>query len=119
MKYDLQADYLALSRLQPGLPGIWSRLAQVQIDCGDVEGARSSLLRLLALDDSNAEAHRRLAAVYQKLHLAREAEQELAAASGTPTTSGHKARLQLPPPPPGPPAGGARKPTRPRRSRPG
>src|SRR5262249_13946771 len=60
MKYDLQADYLALSRLQPGLPGIWSRLAQVQIDCGDVEGARSSLLRLLALDDSNAEAHRRL-----------------------------------------------------------
>jgi transglutaminase-like putative cysteine protease/predicted Zn-dependent protease len=83
MKYDLQADYLALSRLQPGLPDIWSRLAQVQIDCGDAEGARSSLLRLLTLDNSNAEAHRRLAQVYQQLHLVREAQQELAAASGT------------------------------------
>src|SRR5262249_8502493 len=83
MKYDLQADYLALSRLQPGLPEIWSRLAQVQIDCGDAEGARNSLLRLLALDDGNAEAHRRLAQIYQQLHLVREAQQELAAASGT------------------------------------
>lgn len=83
MKYDLQADYIALSRLEPGLPDIWSRLAQVQIDCGDAEGARNSLLRLLALDNGNAEAHRRLAQVYEQLHLAREAQQELAAASGT------------------------------------
>jgi transglutaminase-like putative cysteine protease len=83
MKYDLQADYIALSRLEPGLPEIWSRLAQVQIDCGDAEGARNSLLRLLALDNGNTDAHRRLAQVYEQLHLAREAQQELAAASGT------------------------------------
>lgn len=82
MKYDLQADYIALSHLEPGLSDIWSRLAQVQIDCGDAAGARNSLLRLLALDNSNAEAHRRLAQVYDQLHLAREAQQELAAASG-------------------------------------
>ncbi|HKV93252.1 MAG TPA: DUF3857 domain-containing protein [Candidatus Angelobacter sp.] len=82
MKYDLQADYIALSHLEPGLQDIWSRLAQVQIDCGDAAGARNSLLRLLALDNSNAEAHRRLAQVYEHLHLAREAQQELAAASG-------------------------------------
>lgn len=82
MKYDLQADYIALSHLEPGSPDIWSRLAQVQIDCGDAAGARNSLLRLLALDNSSAEAHRRLALVYEQLHLAREAQQELAAASG-------------------------------------
>lgn len=83
MKYDLQADYLALSRLEPSLPDIWSRLAQVQIDCGDASGARNSLLHLLALDNDNAEAHRRLAQVYEQLHLDREAQQELAAAAGT------------------------------------
>jgi transglutaminase-like putative cysteine protease len=83
MKYDLQADYLALSRLEPGLPDIWSRLAQVQIDCGDAQGARNSLLRLLTLDNSNAETHRRLAQVYEQLHLDREAQQELAVAAGT------------------------------------
>jgi transglutaminase-like putative cysteine protease/Flp pilus assembly protein TadD len=81
MKYDLQSDYLALARLQPAQPGIWSRLAQVQLDCGDAEGARNSLLRLLALDPGNAEAHRRLAQVYERLHLTREAQQELAAAA--------------------------------------
>ena len=83
LKYDLQADYIALSRLQPNQPDIWSRLAQVQIDCGDAEGARTSLLHMLALDNSNAEAHRRLAQVYQQLHLIHEAQQELAAASGS------------------------------------
>ncbi len=83
MKYDLQADYIALSRLEPNQPDIWSRLAQVQIDCGDAEGARNSLLRLVALDNGNADAHRRLAQVYEQLHLDREAQQELAAAAGT------------------------------------
>jgi thioredoxin-like negative regulator of GroEL len=53
MKYDLQADYIALSRLEPAQPDIWSRLAQVQIDCGDAEGARKSLLRMIALDEEN------------------------------------------------------------------
>jgi transglutaminase-like putative cysteine protease/thioredoxin-like negative regulator of GroEL len=81
MKYDLQADYIALSRLEPGQPDIWSRLAQVQIDCGDAEGAKKSLLRLVALDEENADAHRRLALVYESLHLDREAQQELARAS--------------------------------------
>jgi transglutaminase-like putative cysteine protease/Flp pilus assembly protein TadD len=82
MKYDLQADYLALTRLQPTQPDTWSRLAQVQIDCGDADGAKNSLLRLVALDPSNAETHRRLAQVYEQLHRTREAQQELAAAAG-------------------------------------
>jgi len=81
MKYDLQADYIALARLQPNQPDTWSRLAQVQIDCGDAEGAKHSLLRLVALDPGNGEAHRRLAQVYEQLHLAREAQQEMAAAA--------------------------------------
>ncbi len=83
MKYDLQADYIALSRLEPNQPDIWSRLAQVQIDCGDVEGGRKSLLRLVALDEQNPDAHRRLAQVDEKLHLDNEAHQELARASST------------------------------------
>ncbi|HZD95709.1 MAG TPA: DUF3857 domain-containing protein, partial [Candidatus Sulfotelmatobacter sp.] len=82
MKYDLQADYIALSRLEPAQPDIWSRLAQVQIDCGDTAGAKNSLLQLLSLDNGNAEAHRRLARVYEQLRLPAEAHQELAAASG-------------------------------------
>ncbi|MGZ4829423.1 MAG: DUF3857 domain-containing protein [Candidatus Angelobacter sp.] len=81
MKYDLQADYIALSRLEPSQPDIWSRLAQVQIDCGDAEGARKSLLRLVALDEENPEAHRRLAQVDESLHLDGEAQQEQAKAS--------------------------------------
>ncbi len=81
MKYDLQADYIALSRLEPNQPDIWSRLAQVQIDCGDAEGGRKSLLRLVALDQENPDAHRRLAQVDEALHLDREAQQELAKAS--------------------------------------
>jgi transglutaminase-like putative cysteine protease/lipopolysaccharide biosynthesis regulator YciM len=90
MKYDFQADYLALSRLEPNLPGTWSRLAQVQADCGDLAGAKASLLRLIALDGGNAEAHRRLSEVYRRLNLANEAQQELAAASG----SAHAGTLQ-------------------------
>ena len=81
MKYDLQADYIALSRLEPNQPDIWSRLAQVQIDCGDAEGGRKSLLRLIALDEQNPDAHRRLAQVDESLHLEGEAQQELAKAS--------------------------------------
>lgn len=83
MKYDLQADYIALSRLAPNQPDIWSRLAQVQIDCGDAEGGRKSLLRLVALDEENSDAHRRLAQVDDSLHLDREAQQELAKASSS------------------------------------
>jgi cellulose synthase operon protein C len=81
MKYDLQADYISLSRLDPNQPDIWSRLAQVQMDCGDAEGGRKSLLRLVALDSENPDAHRRLAQVDETLHLDREARQELAKAS--------------------------------------
>jgi transglutaminase-like putative cysteine protease len=81
MKYDLQADYISLSRLEPSQPDIWSRLAQVQMDCGDAEGSRKSLLRLVALDEENPDVHRRLAQVDQRLHLDREAQQELAKAS--------------------------------------
>jgi transglutaminase-like putative cysteine protease/predicted Zn-dependent protease len=86
MKYDLQADYIALSRLEPNQPDIWSRLAQVQIDCGDAEGGRKSLLKLVALDEKNPDAHRRLAQIDEKLHLDNEAHQELAKASSTVAT---------------------------------
>ncbi|HEY2168920.1 MAG TPA: DUF3857 domain-containing protein, partial [Candidatus Angelobacter sp.] len=81
MKYDLQADYIALSRLEPNQPDIWSRLAQVQIDCGDAEGGRKSLLHLVSLDEENPDAHRRLAQIDEKLHLDNEAQQEMAKAS--------------------------------------
>ena len=81
MKYDLQADYIALSRLEPNQPDTWSHLAQVQLDCGDAEGAKKSLLRMIALDEENIDAHRRLARVYENLHLEREAQQELVKAS--------------------------------------
>jgi transglutaminase-like putative cysteine protease/thioredoxin-like negative regulator of GroEL len=81
MKYDLQADYIALSRLEPNQSDTWSHLAQVQLDCGDAEGAKKSLLRLVALDEENADAHRRLAQVYATLHLDQEAQRELAKAS--------------------------------------
>ena len=83
MKYDLQADYIALSRLEPSASLIfWSRLAQVQLDCGDAEGAKKSLLRMVALDEDNPDAHRRLAQVDESLHLEdQEAQQELAKAS--------------------------------------
>jgi transglutaminase-like putative cysteine protease len=81
MKYDLQADYISLSRLESSQPDIWSRLAQLQIDCGDAEGGRKSLLKLVALDEENPDAHRRLAQVDESLHLDREAQQELAIAS--------------------------------------
>ncbi|HET9166510.1 MAG TPA: DUF3857 domain-containing protein [Candidatus Angelobacter sp.] len=81
MKYDLQADYISLSRPEPTQPDILSRLAQVQMDCGDAEVSRKSLLRLIALDQENPDAHRRLAKVYESLHLDHEAQQELAKAS--------------------------------------
>ena len=81
MKYDLQTDYIALSRLQPNQPDTWSHLAQVQLDCGDAEGAKKSLLRMIALDEEIVDAHRRLSQVYESLHLDREAQQELVKAS--------------------------------------
>lgn len=81
MKYDLQADYIALSRLEPNVSDIWSHLAQVQLDCGDAEGAKKSLLRMITLDEENIDAHRRLAQVYETLHQDRAAQQELVKAS--------------------------------------
>ncbi|HEY2499508.1 MAG TPA: DUF3857 domain-containing protein [Candidatus Angelobacter sp.] len=83
MKYDLQADYIALSQLEPSQADIWSRLAQVQLDCGDAEGAKKSLLRMVALDEESPDAHRRLAQVYESLHLEEQAQQELAKASSS------------------------------------
>ncbi|HEY1939735.1 MAG TPA: DUF3857 domain-containing protein [Candidatus Angelobacter sp.] len=83
MKYDLQADYIALSRLEPSQADIWSRLAQVQLDCGDAEGAKKSLLRMVALDEESPDAHRRLAQVYERLQLEEQAQQELAKASSS------------------------------------
>jgi len=80
MSAELRNDYTALSRLQPQSSEVWRRLSRLQLDSGDLAGARSSLLRLLELDKNDADAHRQLAETYQRLHMESEARQEIAAA---------------------------------------
>jgi cellulose synthase operon protein C len=78
---ELQADYAALLRLQPGSVDLWSRLARLQLSSGDLPQAKESFLRVISLDSGNAEAHRQLAGIYSQLHLPQAAEREIAAAS--------------------------------------
>jgi len=80
MARELESDYLALSLLQPDLPDLWYHLSRVQLNSGDVNGARSSLERLLELKPGDAEAHRLLARTYQALNMQADARAELAAA---------------------------------------
>ena len=82
MVNELNADYTQLLRLQPGSPELWSKLAQLQTADGDLLQARNSLQHLLALEPQNAEAHQRLAGIYEQLHLPLDARKELSAGSG-------------------------------------
>jgi len=78
---ELEQDYTALLRIQPDSAELWTKLAQAEVAAEDVTKAKDSMLRAVALDPRNAEAHRKLAEVYSRLHLAREAEKEMAAAA--------------------------------------
>ena len=77
----LADDYLELSRLQPRSVDLWRKLARLQLDSGDLNAARASLLRLLSVNGNAPEAHRLLAEVYHRLHMETEARQERLAAT--------------------------------------
>ena len=78
---ELKADYSQLLRLQPDSSELWSKLAQLQTIEGDLIEARNSLLHLVALEPKDAEAHKRLAGIYEQLHLPQDARKELLWAS--------------------------------------
>jgi lipopolysaccharide biosynthesis regulator YciM len=89
MSRELEADYLALCRIQPESSELLSRLAQAQMDSGHFPAARDSLVRLLNIEtdhDRSMAAHLRLAEVYQRLSLDREARQQRAAAEARTAT---------------------------------
>jgi transglutaminase-like putative cysteine protease/tetratricopeptide (TPR) repeat protein len=72
----LEADYNKLLRLRPEAPELWSKLAQVELTLGHLAEAKTSLLRLIALQPQNGDAHRQLAALYQRMHLPEAAQQQ-------------------------------------------
>jgi cellulose synthase operon protein C len=78
---ELKQDYLALSRLEPQNLQLWQKLALLQANTGDLDGARASLLHLLQLDSNQPGVHRQLADVYQRMHLEDQAQHELADAT--------------------------------------
>lgn len=80
MSLELKDDYIALSRLQPQAPEVWRKLSRLQFDSGDFSATRSSLFRLLELDKNDADAHRLLAQVDQRLHMEADAQEEIATA---------------------------------------
>lgn len=81
MARELVVDYTRLLSLEPDAPELWSKLAQLQESSGDLPQARNSLLRLAALEPKDAEAHRRLAAIDQRLDLAQETRKETSLAA--------------------------------------
>lgn len=83
---ELKSDDLSLSVLQPQSQDVWRELAALQVSSGDTNGARSSLLKLLALSPNDAAAHRQLATADELLHLPAEATQQSAAADHATTT---------------------------------
>lgn len=80
MLRELKSDDQSLSALQPQSQDLWRELAALQVSSGDLNDARSSLLKLIALNPSDAAAHRELAKTDQLLHLSEEARQQNAAA---------------------------------------
>lgn len=80
MLRELKTDDLSLTVLQPQSQDLWRELAALQVSSGDLNGARSSLLKLLTLSPEDAAAHRQLARADQLLHLPAEATQQSAAA---------------------------------------
>ncbi|HEX5434249.1 MAG TPA: DUF3857 domain-containing protein [Candidatus Angelobacter sp.] len=87
MLRELKSDYRSLSALQPESQDVWRKLARLQAGSGDLDGARSSLLRLLALTPNDASAHRQLAKTDELLHLPAEATQQSADAERATGTS--------------------------------
>ncbi len=67
-------------RLRPESPELWSKLAQVELTLNHLAEARTAMLRLIALQPQNADAHRQLAALYRRMHLPDAAEQQSAEA---------------------------------------
>jgi len=81
MLHELEGDYTALLRLQPDSPELWDSLAQVESGTGDLPQAKDALLRVIALEPRNADAHRQLAQIYNQLHQPQAANHEMAAAA--------------------------------------
>jgi tetratricopeptide (TPR) repeat protein/transglutaminase-like putative cysteine protease len=77
---EMQSDLTALLRLLPDSPDLWARLGRLQFSAGDLAAAKESFKRATALVPANAEAHRQLAEIYQRLHMPEAAEQERVAA---------------------------------------
>lgn len=81
MRPELAEDYVTLLGLQPHSADLLLKLARLQLDSGDLNAARTSLLRLLSFNENDAAAHNLLAEVYRHLHMESPAQQEQQAAS--------------------------------------
>lgn len=81
MRDQLARDYVALLRMQPESVDLLRKLARLQLDSGDFNGAHASLLRALAVQRDDRETHALLADVYERQHMEVEARQERLAAS--------------------------------------
>jgi cellulose synthase operon protein C len=88
MVHALEADYAAILTAQPNSADVWRKLATAQIDLGDFEGARLSLLNLVKLNPRDPGAHRLLAETYRHLHMESEARQQLTAAEQSVSAAG-------------------------------
>ncbi|HST76879.1 MAG TPA: hypothetical protein VLN58_00165, partial [Verrucomicrobiae bacterium] len=58
MTAELKADYLALCRLQPQSVEFWRKLALLEFNSADFNGAHSTLSHLLQLSPTDADGHR-------------------------------------------------------------
>ncbi len=83
----LKQDYLALTRLEPQNLQLWQKLARLEMDSGEFDAARASLLHILQLDNNQPGAHRLLADVYQRMHLEDQARREFADSTQSKVTS--------------------------------
>jgi hypothetical protein len=77
---ELEADYKKSLQLQPESAELWSKLALLQQGSGNLAEARDSLQQLVKLTPQAADAHRRLAQVYARLHQPDEARRQEAQA---------------------------------------
>lgn len=94
MTAELKADYLALCRLQPQSAEAWRRLALLDFNSGDLNGARSALSHLLQLNPADENAHQLLAQTYQQLHMDAQAQQELSTVQQAANAAPERASLQ-------------------------
>ena len=75
---ELQSDYAALLRMDPGLVEIWYKLARLQLETGNLAGSKNSFNRVVALEANNVEAHQQLAKIYAQLGQSHDQQRELA-----------------------------------------